>query len=114
MRESTTFAKAHAISEWVSCTPVTCSQIVAFSHSHKPPHPILYLNIQPPTTNDKRKEQMRPLFLVCGIYTPANVCPTISDPHIAPLSCSLWLIQPLNSSMVMLALASFHSMLPGR
>lgn len=57
---------------------------------------------------------MRPLLPASTIYTPAKVSPTISPPHIAPLSCSLWLIQPLNSSMVMLALASFHSMLPGR
>lgn len=75
---------------------------------------LLFLDIQIPTTNDKGKEVMRPLLPASTIYTPANVCPTISLPHIAPLSCSLLVIQPLNSSMVILAFASFHSMLPGR
>lgn len=46
-------------------------------------------------------------------YTPANVCPTISEPQAAPFSRSFTAIQSLNSSSVMLALASFHSTLPG-
>lgn len=84
-----------------------------FSHSHGPTHPITVSRHPISTPNGGAKECMHPSFPASSIYTPANVCPTISLPHNAPSSCLLRAIQSLNSSMVMLALASFHSILPG-
>lgn len=98
----------NAISEWVS---VRLSHAVKLSLFAIPTNPRPDYSIQtsnPDTPMTKTKKVEAPT-----LYTPSNVCPTISPPHMAPISCSLSAIQFLNSSMVMLALASFNSMLPG-
>lgn len=95
-----------------------CSRFLPFPSTH-PRTQSQYVGIHPsklgtPMTKTKVAAPLPPPPPTPRtLYTPANVWPTISLPHNLPSFFSLRAIQLLNSSMVMLALASFNSMLPG-